>query len=93
MDKKRAIEIICCERTCVKRQGTPLCPRTLIPDGCKACELVQKDEDIVEAYNMAIDSLLKETEPDTEERNCKDCIHHIEGGCSTWNCEFERRPE
>ena len=92
MDKKKAIEILICERTCVNRQGTLLCPRSVFTDGCGICDLVQKDEDIVEAYNMAIKELMKDVEPDTDERDCKNCIHNIEGGCSSWNCEFEKKP-
>lgn len=91
MDKKRAVEILCNERMCVLRQDTPECNRDT--NGCQCCDLIQKTEEVIEAYNMAIKELMKDVEPDTDERDCKNCIHNIEGGCSSWNCEFERRPE
>lgn len=27
----------------------------------------------------------------TKERNCEQCKHHSEKGCSSWDCEFEKR--
>ena len=27
----------------------------------------------------------------TSERNCEQCKHHSEQGCSSWDCEFEKR--
>lgn len=91
MEIRKAIEILICERTCVKRQDTPDCNRDEC--GCQNCDLIQETEDVIEAYNMAIEALAeKEDEPDTGDRDCKNCIHHLEGGCESWNCEFERRP-
>lgn len=28
-----------------------------------------------------------------QERDCEHCVHHTDKGCSSWNCEFERRTE
>lgn len=93
MDKKKAIEILCNEMMCVRRQDTPMCKRMLIPtEGCKGCDLVKDDKEVIEAYRIAIEALMKEVQPDTDERDCKNCIHNIEGGCSSWNCEFEKKP-
>ena len=25
-----------------------------------------------------------------KERDCENCVHHTEDGCSSWDCEFER---
>lgn len=90
MDKKKAIEILCNEMMCVRRQDTPDCNRDEC--GCQNCDLIQETEDVIEAYRIAIEALMKEVQPDTDERDCKNCIHNIEGGCSSWNCEFEKKP-
>ena len=49
MTHDRAIFIIQTERECLKRTG---CDRD-----CENCDLVMPDEDIEEAYKMAIESL------------------------------------
>lgn len=56
MTREEAIDIIKTERECVCRQGrTGECCRDDL--GCGACDLVQEDVDIVEAYDMAIEVL------------------------------------
>ena len=56
MTREEAIDIIKTERECVCRQGiTGECCRDYL--GCGACDLVQEDVDIVEAYDMAIEVL------------------------------------
>ena len=93
MTNERAIELLNIEKECVKRQFGPLCKRTIIPmEGCSGCDLAQNDKDILEAYDKAIEILAQDVESGSGERDCKDCIHHLEGGCETWNCDFERRP-
>jgi len=55
MTNERAIELLKCEKECVKRQFGPMCKRTIIPmEGCFGCDLVQNDKDILEAYDKAI---------------------------------------
>lgn len=64
MCKQEAIDIIKAERECVYRQGrTGECCRDDM--GCGACDLVQEDTDIMEAYDMAIEAL-KEQRPHGE---------------------------
>ena len=56
MTREEAIEIIKAERECVYRQGrTGECCRDDM--GCGACDLAQKDVDIIEAYDMSIEAL------------------------------------
>lgn len=55
MTNERAIELLKCEKECVRRQFGPMCKRTIIPmEGCFGCDLVQNDKDILEAYDKAI---------------------------------------
>lgn len=35
--------------------------------------------------------LPKPYEAPAPERDCEHCVHHTEKGCSSWDCEFERR--
>lgn len=57
INREQAIVIIKAERECVCRQGrTGECCRDDL--GCGACDLVQKDVDIIEAYDMAIKALM-----------------------------------
>lgn len=90
MTNERAIEILNCEKECVLRQDTPKCNRDEC--GCQCCDLIQETADVIEAYNVAIKVLAKDEEPDTGDRDCSNCIHHLKGGCEAWNCDFERRP-
>lgn len=61
MKSEEAIDIIRAERECVYRQGrTGECCRDDL--GCGACDLVQEDANIMEAYDMAIEAL-KEQRP------------------------------
>jgi hypothetical protein len=56
MTREEAMDIIKAERECVYRQGrTGECCRDDL--GCGACDLVQEDVDIIEAYDMAIEAL------------------------------------
>lgn len=56
MNREEAIDIIRAERECVYRQGrTGECCRDDM--GCGACDLVQEDTNIIEAYDMAIEAL------------------------------------
>ena len=56
MIREEAIDIIRAERECVYRQGrTGECCRDDM--GCGACDLVQEDTKIMEAYDMAIEAL------------------------------------
>ena len=56
MTREEAIEIIKAERECVYRQGrTGECCRDDM--GCGACDLAQKDVDIIEAIDMSIEAL------------------------------------
>ena len=50
MTNSEAIRILCNEIKCVKR---PDCERS----GCGMCDLAMNEEDILEAYEIAIDAL------------------------------------
>jgi len=52
MTPKRTAEILRIEKECVERQDTPRCNRDT--NGCQCCDLIQKTEDVLEAYNTAI---------------------------------------
>lgn len=53
MTEKEAIEIIRVERTCVERNAAKLnCDRD-----CGHCDLLKEDNEILEAYNIAISAL------------------------------------
>ena len=51
----KTISFLQTERKCVLRQGTPKCPNR----ECEKCDLVLPEEDVIAAYNSAIE-LLKE---------------------------------
>ena len=48
--------------------------------------------EVLAAYRMAIKALLKGTEPDTDKRDCNNCIHYHEETCSSWDCKFKKKP-
>lgn len=53
MTRQRAAELMEIEKTCVLRQGDiSKCDRR-----CEECDLVQDSDEIVEAYNLAIEAL------------------------------------
>ena len=84
MTNGRAIELLKCEKECVKRQFGPMCKRTIIPmEGCFGCDLVQNDKDVLEAYDVAIKALAE----------CDSCIKSAEGEpCEANVCDYEGRP-
>ena len=53
MEIEKAIKIMKIEQECVRRQDTDLCNRDEC--GCQCCDLIQKTEDVLEAYETAID--------------------------------------
>lgn len=52
---EKAIDLMRVERECVLRQDTDLCNRDEC--GCQCCDLVQDADEIVEAYETAIDCM------------------------------------
>ena len=52
MTKDRAIEIIKTERLCVLKNENKSCDRD-----CAKCDLVMETDEIIEAYNMAVEAL------------------------------------
>jgi len=80
MTREKAIDIIKAEKECVCRQGrTGECCRDDL--GCGACDLVQEDVDIVEAYDMAIEVLKTET------KKCPVCGNDLYEYC--FSCCYE----
>ena len=55
MTRQEIIEVLIIERTCVERQGTPLCDRK-----CEACDLCLPTDKVVKAYEQTIDILHQE---------------------------------
>ena len=53
----QTINMLKIERECVLRQDTPLCCRETL--GCANCDLVQTSEDVISAYNHAIEILTR----------------------------------
>ena len=83
MTREEAIDIIKAERECVSRQGrTGECCRDDM--GCGACDLAQKDVDIIEAYDMSIEAL-----KERQRGECRTCKHFVKGGLDgkTYVCE------
>lgn len=75
MDIQRAIEVIENEIACVKGNDGK-CDRD-----CFHCDLVLPEEEILEAYDMAINAL-EDIEPD----HCEDCQ---EFDC--WMCQYKAK--
>ena len=48
MTSERIIELLTCEQTCVKRQGTDKCDRN-----CASCDLIQDSKEIEQMYDEA----------------------------------------
>ena len=48
MTSERIIELLTCEQTCVKRQGTDKCDRN-----CARCDLIQDSKEIEQMYDEA----------------------------------------
>ena len=88
MTNERAIELLNCEKECVKRQFGPMCKRTIIPmEGCFGCDLVQNDKDVLDAYDVAIRALKE------QDSGCGTCIRNADGEpCESNVCDYERRP-
>ena len=43
--------------------------------------------------NVTLESFCSWAERITDIRDCENCTHHTEQGCTKWDCEFERRTE
>lgn len=52
MEFPDALRLMRIEKECVMRNSTGICDRN-----CAVCDLVQKDTDLIEAYQMAIFAL------------------------------------
>ena len=55
MDINKAAEIMLIEKTCVLRQDTADCNRDEC--GCQCCDLILDTEDVLEAYDVALDCM------------------------------------
>lgn len=59
MNANRAAELLQIEKECIQRQDTPKCCR--YTEGCAKCDLVQDSNDLLEAYDFAIDAIRRIT--------------------------------
>lgn len=55
MKPSEAMKIMKIEKECVLRQDTPKCNRDTC--GCQCCDLIQDADEVVEAYELAIQAL------------------------------------
>ena len=39
------------------------------------------------------DKLMRKMDEVDNTRDCENCVHHTEQGCTKWDCEFERRQD
>lgn len=83
MNNKEAAQIMRIEQACVLRQDTDQCNRDEL--GCQCCDLIQKTEDVLEAYDKAFAALMK---PDIKE--CPVCgkAYAYTNVCPACNCEL-----
>ena len=84
MTREEAIDIIKAERECVYRQGrTGECCRDDV--GCGACDLVQEDTNIMEAYDMAIEALKERQHGECNQCRYYDGVHGVPGHAPCWH--------
>lgn len=70
MCASRVYELMSIERECIFRQDTATCCR--YDEGCSACDLVQKQDDLIAAY----DYVLKLLEQVKEDKDIEKAISH-----------------
>jgi len=79
MTTEQAIKLMQVEMTCIKRASNVDHPCTR---ECEKCDLLQKSEDLIEAYYMSVDALRAQQERENQKPLMADEIKKWSGLCA-----------